>query len=620
MNNKYGLLQKEELVKDNNKYSKYNILNNCLNNNEKSIINKNTELTSVINNKYSKSDKKQTESSYLINSLLNNLAIVKCLKEKRVKCSLHLIKPIGNWKPNSMYIKSLNSCYNKDNNIILLDEIRNLLNIKISGEQTDKVPIIDSFESMRLPKELIKSLNKLNITIPTSVQMQGIPAILTGRDLVLISPSGTGKSLVFIIPSLIVSIYQEIQNSIENRTSFKGPFAVIVAPNRELAIQINNIINEIIKNLLILFSKSSNKKNSILIKSYNLYKNTSEFNIPIIKSTLCIGGIDSFHQISELSKGVHIVIGTPGRLSDLIYKKKLILRNVKLLVFDEADKLFDPGFDEEIKKMFDGYNYINSQVLLFSSTMPKIIQKFASECLNKTVVVSMSKFKKSNLKYNANFLKSNKLDNNITQDIEFIKEELRLLNIIETLKKSPPPVLIFCESKNDVDQIHEYLLLKGLNVCAIHGDKEQYERNLALREIKEGIKDILVCTDIVSKGVDFQGIEHIINYEMPKEIETYILRLGRLGRVAGDVEGGLITTYITKNADEAILLDLKHLLIEYNQIIPNWLDMVRGDNTDVNNKECDFCGGFGHKLEQCHKFEIQNIKRQTNNILKSAYI
>ena len=262
----------------------------------------------------------------------------------------------------------------------------------------------------------------------------------------------------------------------------------------------------------------------------------------------------------------------------------------KYLVLDEADRLFEIGFDGEVRKILDKLTN-QHQTLIFSSTMPKKIQEYAKKCLFNPVVVNVGRAGSANL--------------NVIQDVEFVKDECKLIQILDTLQKTAPPVLIFCENKNDVDEIHEYLLLKGVDACSIHGDKDQEERNQPLREFRAGLKDVLIATDIVSKGLDFPEIEHVINYDMPKEIESYVLRIGRTGRLG---KLGIATTFINRNLDEAILLDLKHLLIESSQVVPPFLNSIQESDPSLAFQECSFCGGLGHKLNQCHKFENQKMK------------
>jgi len=308
---------------------------------------------------------------------------------------------------------------------------------------------------------------------------------LSGRDMIGIAFIGSGKSLVFILPVILLCLAEEKKMHLEPN---EGPFAIIIVPSRELAVQIHENINYFIKYLL---------------------RNGE----PQISSVLCIGGVDIRYQIEEIQKGAHIVIGTPGRLSDLLDKRKLNSFMCKILVLDEADRLLDMGFDEEVRKVMERFKY-PKQLLLFSSTMPKKIQEFAKQSLFKPIVINIGRAGSVNL--------------NVIQEIEFVKDESKLIQILETLEKTPPPVLIFCENKNDVDEIHEYLVLKGIDVCSMHGDREQEERHQAIREFREGIKDVLVATDIVSKGLDFPEVEHVINYDMPKEVIVFHLIISRL--------------------------------------------------------------------------------------------
>ena len=467
------------------------------------------------------------------------------------------IIPIANWKiPNK---------YNKLNEK-QIKEILNAYKIEADG---DNIPCpIHNFPDMRFPMPILKGLIKKGIEHPTSIQMLAIPSILLGRDLIAISFTGTGKSLAFILPSIMLALEEENKMPIiEN----EGPFVILLVPSRELAIQIYESINHFIKYML-------------------RYNN----NHPLIRVTLCIGGIDIKYQMQDIRSGCHIVVGTPGRLSDLMDKKKLDPSMCKLLVIDEADRLLDQGFDLEIKKVLEKINK-PKQTLIFSSTMPKKIQEFAKICLFKPIVINVGRAGSANL--------------NVIQEIEYVKDESKLMKILDTLQKTPPPVLIFCENKNDVDEIHEYLLLKGVDVCSMHGDKDQEERNQSVREFRAGLKDILVATDIVSKGLDFPNIEHVINYDMPKEIENYVLRIGRTGRL-GNL--GMATTFINKNQDEAILLDLKHLLAESGQFIPNFINSIHEEDPSLAKQECTFCGGLGHKLNQCHKLENHRMKMILN--------
>jgi ATP-dependent RNA helicase DDX41 len=530
-------------------------------------------------------------------------------------------RPIAEWKIPEAYLKIPKE---------KLDNYRKIFQLNVENIGNSILPpLIESFESMRLPESLIRGLHDMKIYHPTAMQMQGIPAVLMGRDLIGIASTGTGKSLVFILPSLILSLYEEYRYPLNSN---EGPFIIIIVPSRELAVQLHELFNHFLKFLwqdYISLNKNSSSESG---------KNKNETK-PNLKSVLCIGGVDIKYQIEEISRGCHLIIGTPGRLSDLMEKKKIDTSMLRLLVLDEADRLMDMGFDEEIKKVLEKLSLgmdreqfllknkyipkseVNSnqrdcdvsksknenlkesdsqvkikyyqpyQTLIFSSTMPKKIQQFAKTCLLNPVVINVGRSGATNY--------------NVVQEVEYVKEECKLIQLLDTIQKTAPPVLIFCENKNDVDEIHEYLLLKGLDVCSMHGDIKQEDRNEAVREFREGLKDIMVATDIVSKGLDFPDIEHVINYDMPKEIENYLLRIGRTGRLG---KHGLATTYVNRSLDEATLFDLKHLLIESDQKVPPFLMSLQEEENNTSKKqECPYCG-LSHKLSQCHKFENQRMK------------
>ena len=223
------------------------------------------------------------------------------------------------------------------------------------------------------------------------------------------------------------------------------------------------------------------------------------------------------------------------------------------------------------------------------ATMPTKIQNFARSALVKPVTVNVGRAGAANL--------------DVIQEVKYVKQEAKIVYLLECLQKTPPPVLVFCENKADVDDIHQYLLLKGVEAVAIHGGKDQEEREYAISSFKAGKNDVLVATDVASKGLDFPDIQHVINYDMPAEIENYVHRIGRTGRCG---KTGIATTFTNKNQSETTLLDLKHLLQEAKQRIPPVLaelndPMEDGDtiSTASGVKGCAYCGGLGHRIRDC---------------------
>ncbi|QHN94576.1 DEAD-box ATP-dependent RNA helicase [Arachis hypogaea] len=396
--------------------------------------------------------------------------------------------------------------------------------------------------------------------------VQGLPVILSGRDMIGIAFTGSGKTLVFVLPMIMLALQEEIMMPV---VPGEGPFGLVVCPSRELARQTYEVVEQFLKPL-------------------------REAGYPELRPLLCIGGMDMRSQVDVVKKGVHIVVATPGRLKDLLAKKKMNLDSCRYLTLDEADRLVDLGFEDDIREVFDHFK-AQRQTLLFSATMPTKIQNFSRSALVKPVIVNVGRAGAANL--------------DVIQEVEYVKQEAKIVYLLECLQKTPPPVLVFCENKADVDDIHEYLLMKGVEAVAVHGGKDQEEREYAIAAFKSGKKDVLVATDIASKGLDFPDIQHVINYDMPAEIENYVHRIGRTGRCG---KTGIATTFINKNQSETTLLDLKHLLQEAKQRIPPVLaDLI--DPTEENDeitgktgvKGCAYCGGLGHRIRDCPKFEHQ---------------
>ncbi|KPP64433.1 putative ATP-dependent RNA helicase DDX41, partial [Scleropages formosus] len=457
------------------------------------------------------------------------------------------------------------------------DRVRKKYHILVEG---DGIPLpIKSFREMKFPQAILKGLKKKGIVHPTPIQIQGIPTVLSGRDMIGIAFTGSGKTLVFTLPLVMFSLEQEKRLPFLKR---EGPYGLIICPSRELARQTHSIIEYYCKLL-------------------------EEEGAPQLRCALCIGGMSVKEQMEVVKHGVHMMVATPGRLMDLLQKKMVSLDICRYLALDEADRMIDMGFEEDIRTIFSYFKASfclffyrgQRQTLLFSATMPKKIQNFAKSALVKPVTINVGRAGAASL--------------DVIQEVEYVKEEAKMVYLLECLQKTPPPVLIFAEKKADVDAIHEYLLLKGVEAVAIHGGKDQEERTKAIEAFKEGKKDVLVATDVASKGLDFPSIQHVVNYDMPEEIENYVHRIGRTGRSG---KTGIATTFINKGCDESVLMDLKALLIEAKQKVPPVLQVLQtGDETmlDIGGERgCTFCGGLGHRITDCPKLEAMQTKQVTN--------
>lgn len=341
---------------------------------------------------------------------------------------------------------------------------------------------------------------------------------------------------------------------------------------------------------------------------------------PLLRNMLCIGGEEVHGQLQLLRNGVHNIIATPGRLVDFLGKRKVSLRLCQYLVMDEADRLIDLGFEEHIRTVIDSFEQ-RRQTLLFSATMPLKIQNFARSALVRPVEINVGRAGAVNL--------------DVRQEVEWVKPEAKLAYLGEVLKKTPPPVLIFADNKSDVDEIHEHLLGLGVSAVAIYGAKDQAERDYAISAFKSGEKDVLIATDVASKGLDFHDIRHVINYDFPKEIDAYVHRIGRTGRCG---KTGLATTFINRSVPETLLVDLKNLLAEAGQEVPEMLNDIgpatcpaapAGDSADgvtaataAGTKGCPYCSGM-HSITECPKMKERLNQRRIeylhNSHDKSTY-
>lgn len=449
------------------------------------------------------------------------------------------------------------------------NRVRDTYYIDVNGD--DVPPPILSFREMRLPTGVLRALKEKGIEQPTQIQMQGLPAVFQGRDLIGIAFTGSGKTIVFVLPMVMEAMEAEM------RAPFlpgEGPYGLVVCPSRELAVQTFGTVEYFCKAL-------------------------EEDGFPKLRAVCMIGGTSVAVQSQRVRAGVHISIATPGRLNDMLQKRRMSLAQCMFLVLDEADRLIDLGFEEDVRNVLDYFQH-QRQTLLFSATMPRKIQEFARNALVEPIVVNVGRAGAANL--------------DVVQEVEYVKQEAKLPYLVQCLQKTPPPTVVFCENKKSVDEVHEYLLLKGVEAVAIHAGLSQEERQDAIAGFRNGTKDVLIGTDVASKGLDFPAIQHVVNFDMPKEIENYVHRIGRTGRCG---RTGVATTFINKNQDETILLDLKALLLEAGQRVPPFLEALQSPAYHAKEiggvRGCAFCGGLGHRIAQCPKLDAQKTKQMATS-------
>ncbi|CAN7041903.1 unnamed protein product [Brassica rapa subsp. trilocularis] len=280
-----------------------------------------------------------------------------------------------------------------------MDLIRKQWHIIVSGEEIP--PPIKNFKDMKFPRAVLDTLKEKGIVQPTPIQVQGLPVILSGRDMIGIAFTGSGKTLVFVLPMIMIALQEEEMMPIGPG---EGPIGLIVCPSRELARQTYEVVEQFVAPLV-------------------------QAGYPPLRSLLCIGGVDMRSQLDVVKRGVHIVVATPGRLKDLLAKKKMSSDSCRYLTLDEADRLVDLGFEDDIREVFDHFKS-QRQTLLFSATMPTKIQIFARSALVKPVTVNVGRAGAANL--------------DVIQEVEYVKQEAKIVYLLECLQKTSPPVLIFC--------------------------------------------------------------------------------------------------------------------------------------------------------------------------------
>jgi ATP-dependent RNA helicase RhlE len=325
--------------------------------------------------------------------------------------------------------------------------------------------------------------------IPSAIQDQAIPLILEGRDVIGLANTGTGKTAAFILPIIEKIRGGQMFNSV-----------LIMAPTRELAVQIDEQFRE--------FSRGMR-----------------------LFSALCVGGMNIERQIRDLRRRPHVIIGTPGRLKDLMKRRELKLDDVQYLVLDEADRMLDMGFIADIREIVNQTSR-DRQTLFFSATITPTIQALVNTFLNDPIEVSV---------------RTSDTSEHVEQDIVEARDKDQKLEILLDMlsQEDFEKVLVFGETKFGVQRLSDHLEQSGMTSVAIHGNKSQSQRQRALRSFKENKVRIMVATDVAARGLDIPNVSHVINFEQPATYEDYIHRIGRTGR--GGASGKAYTFVPTQN-------------------------------------------------------------------------
>lgn len=337
---------------------------------------------------------------------------------------------------------------------------------------------MNNFHSMGLPLLLRQELDKNNLFTPTPIQAQTIPFALEGRDIIGSAQTGTGKTLAFAIP-VVAKLLEK---------SYSGS-ALVIVPTRELARQVTNEVKKLV------------------------------FNNPILRTALLIGGEPIFKQLNQLGKKSRIIIGTPGRIIDHIERKTLVTYNINILVLDETDRMFDMGFGVQVEEIMKHLPKAR-QTLMFSATFPGGIIKLAERYLNNPERISVDH--------------ETTISTKIKQEVIHASESEKYQKLLEQLSQREGSIIIFVKTKQGADRLAERLHKDDYSALAIHGDLRQHKRERVINSFRRGRNQIMVATDIASRGLDIPHIQHVINYDAPMSHADYIHRIGRTARAGAE--------------------------------------------------------------------------------------
>lgn len=399
--------------------------------------------------------------------------------------------------------------------------------VEVTGENPPRH--VSTFEACDLPETVLSNVKRAGYERPTPVQKYGIPIINNGRDMMACAQTGSGKTAAFVLPVLASLIRGGLESSSFSDEQY--PQAIVIGPTRELVYQIYLEARK--------FSRST-----------------------IARAVVAYGGTSVGHQLRDLQKGCHILVATPGRLMDFIKRGKIKLDKLQYLILDEADRMLDMGFESEIRTLVNSPGIPAKEdrhTLMFSATFPDEIQKLAHDFLKEDFL----------------FLTVGRVGGacadveQVVMQVDSSDKRDELLKLVEHVKTSKQRTLVFVETKRNADFLACYLSQDADFPCtSIHGDRLQQQREEALRDFKSGECPLMVATSVAARGLDIPDVQHVINYDLPKDIDEYVHRIGRTGR-CGNL--GKATSFYDDSNDSQLSSLLVKTLADANQVVPDWL-------------------------------------------------
>jgi len=413
-----------------------------------------------------------------------------------------------------------------------------------------------TFKELNIIEPILKALEAKEYFEPSPIQAESIPILLQGKDILGSAQTGTGKTAAFAIPILQNLFLEKQENS---RRSIK---ALVLAPTRELALQI--------------------------------YENFREYGRNLdIRTTVIYGGVPQAKQVRILNQGVDILVATPGRLLDLIQQRKLTLANVSYLVLDEADRMLDMGFVKDVRKIVAMVKH-ERQTMFFSATLPNAIMSLANELLYQPVRVMVTP--------------EEEMIDKIIQSVYFVNKKKKINLLVELLKNNDlKSVLVFSRTKHGANSVIKLLEESHVRAMAIHGNKSQSARQKALAAFKAKKIRVLVATDIAARGIDVDELSHVINFDLPEVPETYIHRIGRTGRAG---LGGFAISFCSQEQLDLLKDIEKHLKMKIPVVTDSAYSIEFTKEVKPNNKNTSRSNKSSNQGKQQRSY---SRKRTKNN-------
>ncbi|GER57125.1 dead box ATP-dependent RNA helicase [Striga asiatica] len=436
------------------------------------------------------------------------------------------VNPFGNDNVDSDAEQVFNEQENTGINFDAYEDIP----VETSGDNVP--PPVNTFAEIDLVESVNLNIRRCKYVKPTPVQRHAIPISLAGRDLMACAQTGSGKTAAFCFPIISGIMKGHLpQRPRGVRTVY--PLALILSPTRELSMQIHDEARK--------FAYQTG-----------------------VRVVVVYGGTPIRQQLHELERGVDILVATPGRLVDLLERAKVSLEMIRYLALDEADRMLDMGFEPQIRKIVEQMDMPprgERQTMLFSATFPKEIQRMASDFLSNYIFLAVGRVGSST--------------DLIVQRVEYVQDGDKrsyLMDLLHAQRANGAQgkqalTLVFVETKKGADSLENWLYQNGFPATTIHGDRSQQERELALRSFKSGNTPILVATDVAARGLDIPHVAHVINFDLPNDIDDYVHRIGRTGRAG---KTGLATAFFNEN-NMSLAKALAELMKEANQEVPDWL-------------------------------------------------